>query len=129
MPAWLAQSFTPLLQAFQSCFTQPSFCSFWDLVCAWILCSGRRSLTRVIQSAQLSPFESYCSFHRFFSQVRWNQVDVSAGLSFGQSLRPGHSDRRKRLSGFAFHRRSSFLFVRRNVACFGCAIVISVACH
>ena len=78
MPALLAQSFAPLLQAFQPCFTRPSFRSFWGLVCAWILCSGRRSLTRVIQSAQLSQFKHYCSFHRFFSQARWNLDELIA---------------------------------------------------
>lgn len=61
-----------LLLAFQSCFTRPSFRSFWAVVCAWILCSGRRSLTRVIQAAQLSQFKHCCSFHRFFSKARWN---------------------------------------------------------
>ena len=53
MPDLLVRSFTPLLLAFQPCFTQPSFSSFWALTCAWILCSGRRSLTRIIQAAQL----------------------------------------------------------------------------
>src|SRR5271165_1457780 len=76
MPDLLVQSFAPLLQAFQPCFTQPSFHSFWGLVCAWILCSGRRSLTRIIQSAQLTEFKHYCSFHRFFSQARWNLDDL-----------------------------------------------------
>src|SRR5881394_2254707 len=72
MPDLLVRSFAPLLQVFQPCFTQPSFRSFWGLVCAWILCSGRRSLTRIIQSAQLSKLKHYCSFHRFFSQARWD---------------------------------------------------------
>ena len=72
MPDLLVRSFTPFLLAFQPCFTQPSFSSFWALACAWILCSGRRSLTRVIQSGRLGRFKHYCSFHRFFSQARWN---------------------------------------------------------
>src|SRR5262249_60446277 len=38
MPHLLVRSFAPLLLAFQSCFTQPSFASFWALTCAWILC-------------------------------------------------------------------------------------------
>ena len=37
MPDLLVRSFAPLLLAFQSCFTQPSFHSFWALSCAWIL--------------------------------------------------------------------------------------------
>lgn len=76
MPDLLVRSFTPFLLALQPCFTQPSFSSFWALACAWILCSGRRSLTRVIQSAQLGQFKHYCSFHRFFSQARWNLDDL-----------------------------------------------------
>ena len=65
MPDLLVRSFAPLLLAFQPCFTRPSFASFWTLTCAWILCSGRRSLTRIIQSAQLTEFKHFCSFHRF----------------------------------------------------------------
>jgi len=76
MPDLLLRSFAPLLLAFQSCFTKPSFCSFWAVACAWILCSGRRSLTRIIQSEQLTEFKHYCSFHRFFSQARWNLDDL-----------------------------------------------------
>jgi hypothetical protein len=72
LPELLVRSFTPLLLAFQPCFTQPSFSSFWAVTCAWILCSGRRSLTRVIQSGQLGRYKHFCSFHRFFSQARWN---------------------------------------------------------
>ena len=72
MPDLLVRSFAPLLLALQPCFTRPSFASFWALACAWILCSGRRSLTHIIQSAQLSRFKHYCSFHRFFSQARWD---------------------------------------------------------
>ena len=72
MPQLLVCSFAPLLLAFQHCFTQPSFRSFWALSCAWILCSGRRSTTRVIQSGQLTRFKHFCSFHRFFNKARWN---------------------------------------------------------
>lgn len=72
MPDLPVRSFAPFLLAFQTCFTQPSFSSFRALSCAWILCSGRRSLTRVIQSGQLGHFKHFCSFHRFFSQARWN---------------------------------------------------------
>jgi hypothetical protein len=54
MPDLLVQSFAPLLQAFQPCFTHPSFRSFGGLVCAWILCSGRRSLTRRICPAPIA---------------------------------------------------------------------------
>jgi hypothetical protein len=76
MPDLLVRSFSPLLLAFQSCFTQPSFASFWALTCSWILCSGRHSLTRIIQSGQLGRFKHFCAFHRFFSQARWNLDDL-----------------------------------------------------
>src|SRR5881396_1927491 len=86
MPDLLVRSFAPLLLAFQPCFTRPSFASFWALTCAWVLCSGRRSLTRIIQSAQLTEFKHFCSFHRFFSQARWNLDDL--GLCSLESNRP-----------------------------------------
>ena len=80
MPELLVGSFASLLWTFQSCFTQPSFHSFWSLTCAWILCSGRRSLTRIIQAAQLDRYKHYCSFHRFFSQACWNLDDLGHGV-------------------------------------------------
>jgi DDE superfamily endonuclease len=40
------------------------------LACAWILCSGRRSLTRIIQSGQLTDLK------HFFSQARRNLDDL-----------------------------------------------------
>src|SRR5450755_4719282 len=55
MPDILVRSFASFLLAFQPCFTQPSFASFRALTCAWILCSGRHSLARVIQSGTRSP--------------------------------------------------------------------------
>ena len=76
MPDLLVRSFAPLLLAFQPCFTRPSFASFWAVTCDWILCSGRRSLTRIVQAAQLTDFKHFCSFHRFFSQARWNLDDL-----------------------------------------------------
>ena len=72
MPDLLVRSFAPFLLALQPCFTRPSFSSFWALACAWILCSGRRSLTHIIQSSQLTRFKHFCSFHRFFSRARWD---------------------------------------------------------
>jgi hypothetical protein len=48
------------------------FSSFWAVTCARILCSDRRFLTRVLQSGQLGRHKHFCSFHRFFSQARWN---------------------------------------------------------
>jgi DDE superfamily endonuclease/Archaeal putative transposase ISC1217 len=76
MPDLLVRSFSPLLLAFQPCFTQPGFSSFWALTCAWILCSGRRSLTHIIQAGELGHFKHFCAFHRFFSQARWNLDDL-----------------------------------------------------
>jgi SRSO17 transposase len=76
MPDLLVRSFAPLLLALQPCFTQPSFRSFWALACAWILCSGRRSLTRIMQSGDLAQLKHFSSFHRFFSQARWNLDDL-----------------------------------------------------
>jgi hypothetical protein len=39
------EAFTLLLQAAAPAFTQPSFAIFSELICAWVLCPARRTVT------------------------------------------------------------------------------------
>src|ERR1700681_4033324 len=93
MPDLLVRSFAPLLLAFQPCFTRPSFSSFWAVTCAWILCSGRRSLTRIIQSAQLTQFKHYCSFHRYPDEMALTaSTDGAAGAMADAAVEQGAAE-------------------------------------
>jgi hypothetical protein len=54
------------------CFTRPSFHNFGLLVLGWIVCQGRRSVSRVIQAcAPLGERKHFSSFYRFLSRARW----------------------------------------------------------
>jgi SRSO17 transposase len=66
-------SFQSLLVNFSSIFTAPSFRNFLALACGWALGTGRRTISRVIQTAGLSQEESrhHSIFYRFFSRARW----------------------------------------------------------
>jgi hypothetical protein len=68
-----ASSFQCLLVNFSSMFTEPSFRNFMALACGWVLCTGRRTISRVIQVTGLgdeaSPHHSI--FYYFFSRAKW----------------------------------------------------------
>lgn len=65
-------SLQPLLLAFSSCFTKPSYQNFLPLVLGWITCQGRHSISRVIQAAYSSPScKHHAPLYRFFSHARW----------------------------------------------------------
>lgn len=61
-----------LLVNFRSHFTAPTFCNFAALVLAWVLCTGRHHISRVVQfaGALLRP-RHHAAFYRFFSHASW----------------------------------------------------------
>lgn len=64
--------FKCLLVNFSSMFTEPSFRNFTALACGWILCTGRRTISRVIQLGGLGDEQRHHSvFYRFFSRANW----------------------------------------------------------
>lgn len=69
-----ASSFQSLLVNFSSIFTEPSFKNFVTLHCGWLLCNGRRTISRVIQAAVLNSDapRHHSVFYRFFSRAIWN---------------------------------------------------------
>jgi hypothetical protein len=70
-------SFRCLLVNFSSMFTDPSFKNFTGLACGWILCNGRRTISRVIQRSGLGERQRHHSiFYRFFSRAHWIQKDL-----------------------------------------------------
>jgi len=53
-------------------FTEPSFKNFMSLVCGWVICTGRRTISRVIQLGDFGEERRHHSiFYRFFSRAIW----------------------------------------------------------
>jgi hypothetical protein len=69
-----------LLGNFKSAFTQPSFDNFTSLAKGWILCSGRHSISRVIQCISEGWGRNHSRFYNFFSRARWEPDDLSMHL-------------------------------------------------
>ena len=67
-------SFLGLLVNFSPIFTEPSFRNFMALTSAWALCTGRRTISRVIQVAGFADEKSrhHSIFYYFFSRARWD---------------------------------------------------------
>jgi hypothetical protein len=70
-------SFQGLLVNFSSVFTEPSFKNFMALASGWVLCTGRRTISRVIQVANLGePRRHHSVFYYFFSRAAWSPEEL-----------------------------------------------------
>ena len=66
-----------LLAPFAPCFNQPVHDTFCLVVAAWIVCLGRRTISRVWQTTGLADEHDHSSFYRFFNQAVWNWDDLA----------------------------------------------------
>jgi hypothetical protein len=69
-----ASSLQCLLVNFSPIFTEPSFKNFAALVGGWLLCTGRQTISRVIQVSGLGDEvqRHHSSFYRFFARAVWD---------------------------------------------------------
>jgi len=61
-------------------FTAPTKETFAVLVTGWVLCLGRHTITRIIDSAAERAGKHVSSYRRFFSRARWDPDKLSADL-------------------------------------------------
>jgi hypothetical protein len=70
-------SLEPLVDDLAAAFTQPSAATGWELLLAWVMCLGKRTLFRVAQSAdpQALPDRSqrhgFDTYYNFFERSAW----------------------------------------------------------
>ena len=77
MPSTIVpESFLCLLTAFETCFSAPSYRNFATLVCGWVHCLGRRTVTAVAVAAGVVGQRHISVFHRFFARAQWALDDV-----------------------------------------------------
>ena len=68
----LTPSFCRLLDPFWVCFRCEVFSTFCCMVTAWVVCLGRRSISRVWETTGRSKAEDHSKAFRLFSQAAWN---------------------------------------------------------
>jgi hypothetical protein len=61
-----------LVERFHPCFRKEVFAMFQATVGAWIVCLGRRTISRVWESTGRSKDHDHSAAFRFFSQAAWN---------------------------------------------------------
>lgn len=91
MSTTLASTFYPLFLQLAPVFTQPSFQNFVTLATGWILCSGRHTISRVIQHGirLKGRKRHHSSLYRFLSRAVWVTDEVGhAVLRLIQPLLP-----------------------------------------
>jgi hypothetical protein len=72
----LTPSLCALLQTFSSCFRPEVAVTFRLMVAAWIVCLGRRSISRVWETTGRSSSHSHLPAFRLFSEASWNWDEV-----------------------------------------------------
>src|SRR5947208_2988053 len=72
-----------ILSAYASCFTQPSFVLFGDLMTAWILCPGRHTVTRMLALLESQTQHAHDAYHRFLRRGAWSLSDLWPILARG----------------------------------------------
>jgi hypothetical protein len=65
-------TWTVLIQQFFPVFTAPGAQIFLSLVCGWVLCTGRHTLTGILPFADPRGTHAHDAFHRFLPDARWN---------------------------------------------------------
>ena len=69
-----------LLRACAAVFTRPSWALFWTLVSAWVLCPGRRTVTRMIGVADPEGAHAHDAYHRFLRAGVWTMAELWEAL-------------------------------------------------
>jgi len=64
------------LVVFAEVFTRPSFELFRELVCAWVLASGRRTVTGMIRAITPGGRRAHDAYHRFLRTGAWTLVPL-----------------------------------------------------
>lgn len=76
----LPDSLTSFLFLFRPCFTAPTFETFTRLCIGQITCIGERTVTGLLQAANMVGFWHHSRAHDFFSRTRWSPDEVGFRL-------------------------------------------------
>jgi len=72
----LTDSFLRLLDPFWVCFRCEPFSTFCCMTAAWVVCLGRRSISRVWETTGRSASEDHSKAFRLFSEAAWNADEI-----------------------------------------------------
>jgi DDE superfamily endonuclease len=73
----LTPEWTALLAPLAACFRPEVFDIFCRLVAAWVVCLGRRTISRVWETTGQAQQRNHAAAYRLFSQAVWNFDDIA----------------------------------------------------
>ena len=73
----LTPGFRCLLDLFAPCFRPEVFATFSLMAPAWVVCLGRRTISRVWETTGLAFRRHHAAAFRLFSQAAWNFDDLA----------------------------------------------------
>src|SRR5947207_13139092 len=73
----LTLSLVALLEAFRPCIRQEVFSVFRLMPAAWVVCLGRRTISRVWQTTGRAADSDHSKAYRLFNQAVWNWDDLA----------------------------------------------------
>jgi len=79
----LTPSLSGLLAPFACCFRPEVFATFCSMTAAWVVCLGRRCVSRVWETTGRSASEDHSKAFRLFSQAAWNADELGRILLLG----------------------------------------------
>lgn len=74
---YINTSFTDLLDPLARCFRPEVFALFQHLSLSWIICLGRRTISRLWQTTGRAANENHAKAYRLFSEAAWNWDEVA----------------------------------------------------
>lgn len=74
-------AFEGLVLSLAASFTTPTQSTFASLAAGWVLCLGRRCVTRVVASAAERAGKHLSTYHRFFRTARWEPDELFLRLA------------------------------------------------
>jgi len=66
-----------ILRRFEGCFTACSYENFVSVVVGWVLCVGRRTISRVVMASGALDTRHFSALYRFFSRSVWSPDSIS----------------------------------------------------
>lgn len=69
-------SWEAILASLAPVFTAPSYRIFLRLCCAWVLCPGRKTITRLCEIAEPTGEKAHDAYHRFFREGAWKLASL-----------------------------------------------------
>ena len=77
----LIPSLSILVQNFRPCFRKEVYSQFEQMLCGWIVCLGKRTISRVWESTGLSGEQNHASAFRLFSSSSWSWDELGLILA------------------------------------------------